>query len=300
MDDTVYENYKRAGKIAADARDFGVTLLKPGARFLDIATAIENKIKENGASLAFPVNISLNSLAAHYSPRHDDQSILKRGDVVKLDVGAHIDGYIADTAITVELETHIYNKMIQASSEALEKAIRVLNVEILLSEVGKIIENAITAYGYKPINNLMGHGLDKYELHSGLSIPNVGAFGGKTKLKDGDVVAIEPFATNGAGHVISGEGSNIYLCNKSLKAKFIRDNKTKLILEKIITNYGTLPFSQRWCHNLIPNGGDIALKKLSFLGLMKHYPQLVEAKGGMVTQKEHTVIIKEDGCKVIT
>jgi len=296
----VYENYKRAGKIAADARDFGVTLLKPGARFLDIATAIENKIKENGASLAFPVNISLNSLAAHYSPRHDDQSILKRGDVVKLDVGAHIDGYIADTAITVELETHIYNKMIQASSEALEKAIRVLNVEILLSEVGKIIENAITAYGYKPINNLMGHGLDKYELHSGLSIPNVGAFGGKTKLKDGDVVAIEPFATNGAGHVISGEGSNIYLCNKSLKAKFIRDNKTKLILEKIITNYGTLPFSQRWCHNLIPNGGDIALKKLSFLGLMKHYPQLVEAKGGMVTQKEHTVIIKEDGCKVIT
>jgi methionyl aminopeptidase len=300
MNDTVYENYKRAGKIAADARDFGITLLKPGARFLDIATEIENKIKENGASLAFPVNISLNSLAAHYSPRHDDQSILKRGDVVKLDVGAHIDGYIADTAITVELETHVYNTMIQASSEALEKAISILNVEIPLSEVGKIIENAINAYGYKPISNLMGHGLDQYELHSGLSIPNVGAFGGKTKLKDGDVVAIEPFATNGAGHVISGEGSNIYLCNKSLKAKFIRDNKTKLILEKIITNYGTLPFSQRWCYNLIPNGGDIALKKLSFLGLMKHYPQLVEAKGGMVTQKEHTVIIKENGCEVIT
>jgi methionyl aminopeptidase len=219
---------------------------------------------------------------------------------VKLDVGAHIDGYIADTAITVELETHVYNTMIQASSEALEKAISILNVEIPLSEVGKIIENTITAYGYKPINNLMGHGLDQYELHSGLSIPNVGAFGGKTKLKDGDVVAIEPFATNGAGHVIAGEGSNIYLCNKSLKAKFIRDNKTKLILEKIITNYGTLPFSQRWCYNLIPNGGDIALKKLSFLGLMKHYPQLVEAKGGMVTQKEHTVIIKENGCEVIT
>ena len=300
MDNTIYENYKRAGKIAADARDFGVTLLKPGTRFLDIATAIENKIKENGARLAFPVNIARNTLAAHYSPRHDDQSILKKGDVVKLDVGAHINGYIADTAITVELETHVYNKMIQASSEALKKAIGILNVETPLSEVGKIIENTITAYGYKPINNLMGHGLDQYELHSGISIPNVEAFGGKTKLKDGDVVAIEPFATNGAGHVISGEGSNIYLCNKSLKAKFIRDNKTKLILEKIMTNYGTLPFSQRWCHSLIPNEGDITLKKLSFLGLMKHYPQLVEAKGGMVTQKEHTVVVKEDGCEVIT
>jgi len=300
MDDTVYENYKRAGKIAADARDYGVTLLKPAARFLDVATEIENRIKENGAGLAFPVNIALNTLAAHYSPRHDDQSIFKRGDVVKLDVGAHINGYIADTAITVEIETHLYNKMIQASSEALEKAIKVLNIEIPLSEVGSIIEKTITAYGYKPINNLMGHGLDRYELHSGISIPNVGVLGGKTKLKDGDVAAIEPFATNGAGHVISGEGSNIYLCNESLKAKFIRDSKTKLLFEKIITKYGTLPFSQRWYRDLIPNGNDVALKKFTFLGLMKHYPQLIEAKSGMVTQKEHTVIIKEDGCEVIT
>jgi methionyl aminopeptidase len=300
MDDTVYENYIRAGKIAADARDYGVTLLKPGARFLDIATQIENRIKKNGAGLAFPVNIALNTLAAHYSPRHDDQSIFKKGDIVKLDVGAHINGYIADTATTVEIETHVYDTMIQASSEALKKAISVLNVETPLSEVGRTIENTITAHGYKPINNLMGHGLNQYELHSGLSIPNIGALGGKIKPKDGDVVAIEPFATNGVGHVISGEGSNIYLCNDSLKTKFIRDGKIKILFEKINTNYRTLPFSQRWCHDMFPNEGDIALKKLSFLGLTKHYPQLVEAKGGMVTQKEHTVIIKEDGCEVIT
>ena len=146
----------------------------------------------------------------------------------------------------------------------------------------------------------MGHGLDQYRLHTGLSVPNVGALGGKKKPKDGDVIAVEPFATNGAGYVTSGEGSNIYLCNDSFKAKFIRDRKTKLLFEKIITNYKTLPFAQRWCNDLFPNGGDIALKKLSFLGLTKHYPQLVEAKGGMVTQKEHTVIVKEDGCEVIT
>jgi methionyl aminopeptidase len=300
MDDTMYENYKHAGKIAADARDYGVTLLKPGARFLDVATEIEIRIKKNGAGLAFPVNIALNTLAAHYSPRHDDQSTFRRGDIVKLDVGAHINGYIADTAITVELETHVYKKMIQASSEALEKAISVLNAKTPLSEIGRTIENTITSYGYKPINNLMGHGLDQYRLHTGLSVPNVGSLGGKKKPKDGDVVAVEPFATNGAGYVTSGEGSNIYLCNDSFKAKFIRDRKTKLLFEKIIANYKTLPFAQRWCNNLFPNGGDIALKKLSFLGLTKHYPQLVEAEGGMVTQKEHTVIVKEDGCEVIT
>lgn len=300
MDDIIYDNYKRAGKIAAEARDYGVTLLKPGARFLDVATEIENRIKKNGASLAFPVNIALNTLAAHYSPRHDDQSIFKKGDIVKLDVGVHINGYIADTAITIELETHIYDTMIQASSEALTKAINLLNLKTHLNEIGRTIENTITAYGYKPIHNLMGHGLNRYVLHSGLSIPNVGTLGGKTKLKDGDVVAIEPFATNGAGYVTSAEGSNIYLCNDSLKAKLIRDSKTKLLFEKISINYKTLPFSERWYYDMFPNRGDIALTKLSFLGLIKHYPQLVEAKGGMVTQKEHTVIVKEDGCEVIT
>lgn len=300
MNDIEYDSYKRAGKIAADAREYGVTLLKPGARFLDIAIDIENKIKNNGADLAFPVNIALNTLAAHYSPRHDDTTIFQKGDIVKLDVGVHINGYIADTAITIELETHAYDTMIKASSEALTKSISILNTETPLSEVGKTIENAITSYGYRPIHNLMGHGLNRYVLHSGVSIPNVGALGGKTKLKDGDVVAIEPFATNGAGYVISGEGSNIYLCNNSLKTKFIRDKKTKILFEKMIINYKTLPFSERSYYDMFPNEGDIALKKLSFLGLIKHYSQLIEAKGGMVTQKEHTVIIKEDGCEVIT
>jgi len=300
MDDAIYAQYKRAGTIAADARDYGVTLLKPGVRLLDVATAVENRITKNGGGLAFPVNIALNTLAAHYSPRHDSQLTFKKGDVVKLDVGAHVNGYIADTAITIELETHAYEMMIKASSEALEKVIHMLSAKTPLMEIGETVEHTITSYGYKPIDNLMGHGLDRFQLHSGISIPNVGSFGGKSKLKAGNVVAIEPFATNGAGHVISGEGSNIYLSNESLKAKFIRDNKIKNMFEKMITHFGTLPFAERWCYDLFPNGCDIALKKLSFLGLTKHYPQLYETKNGVVTQKEHTVIVHEEGCEVIT
>ncbi len=299
MDDEVYEKYKRAGKIAAEARTFGVTLIKPGARILDVATMIEKKIEERGAGLAFTVNIACNSLAAHYSPRHDDLLTFNRGDVVKLDVGAHITGYIADTAITIELDTHRYDTMIRASAEALEQAITVLQSKTPLGDVGKVIEHTITSYGYKPIENLMGHGLARYELHSGLSVPNVGSFNTKIQPKDGDVIAIEPFATNGAGHVISGEGSNIYLCIDTLKTKFIRDSKTKTLFEKIQSHFGTLPFAQRWFHELFPKD-DYAIKKLSFLGAMKQYPQLVEAKGGIVTQKEHTVIVRENGCEVIT
>jgi methionyl aminopeptidase len=300
MDDVIYAQYKRAGTIAADARDYGITLLKPGARLLDVATILEKRIKKNGAGLAFPVNIALNTLAAHYSPRHDDPRVFKKGDLVKLDVGAHVNGYIADTAITIELGTHTFDTMINASSDALEKAIQVISTGTPLREVGEVVEHTITAHGYKPIDNLMGHGLDRFELHSGISIPNVGSLGSKNKFREGDVVAIEPFATNGVGHVVSGEGSNIYLCNESLRAKFIRDNKIKIMFEKMRTQFITLPFAERWCYDLFPNRGDFALKKLSFLGLTKHYPQLLEAKGGMVTQKEHTVIVRKEGCEVIT
>jgi methionyl aminopeptidase len=301
MDDGTYEKYRRAGKIAADARTYGVSLLKPGARFIDVATAVEKKIKGDGGGLAFPVNIARNSLAAHYSPRHDDPLTFKKGDVVKLDVGSHVDGFIADTAITIEIETHQFDSMIKASSEALDKAIHALTTKTQLVEIGEIIENTITSFGYRPIDNLMGHGLDKYELHSGLSVPNVRNIGTKTKPKEGTVLAIEPFATNGAGHVVSAEGSNIYLCTDSLKGKFIRDSKTKLLFEKIKTHFTTLPFAERWCHALSPSfSGDMALKKLAYLGLIKQYQQLIEAQGGMVTQKEHTVIVREDGCEVIT
>lgn len=300
MDNAIYEKYKLAGNIAADARDHGVSLLKPGVRLLDVATDIETRIKHNGAGLAFPVNIALNTLAAHYSPRHDDPLVFKKGDVVKLDVGAHIDGYIADTAITIEIGTHSYEKMRTASSEALEKAIEVLKAGVPLSELGAAVQETITTYGYKPIDNLMGHGLDRYQLHSGLSVPNVKSLGTKMKPKEGDVLAIEPFATDGVGHVISGGGSNIYLCNQSLKAKLIRDSKIKLMYEKMTVQFTTLPFAERWYNELFPNSGDLVLKKLSFLGIIKHYQQLFEAKGGIVTQKEHTVIVKENGCEVIT
>lgn len=299
MDDLIYENYKRAGKIAADARDYGASLIKPGGSVLEVVSLVEKRILEQNAGLAFPVNIARNTLAAHYSPRHDDPLTFMRGDVVKLDVGAHVDGYIADTAVTIEVETHLHDTMIRASAEALEKVIGAINPHLPLSEAGRIVEETIISFGFKPIDNLMGHGLGRYELHSGVSVPNVGSFGGKNTLKEGDVVAIEPFATNGAGHVISGSGSNIYLCKDSMKAKFIREHKTKVMFDKLHAHFGSLPFAQRWFHDLFPKDDNL-MKKLAFLGVMKQYPQLVEAKGGIVTQMEHTVIIRDECCEVIT
>jgi len=300
MDDTIYNKYKKAGAIAAKARDYGVSLIKPGASFLEVANLVELMITKKGVGLAFPVNISINEVAAHFSPRNDDNHVFQKGDVVKLDIGAHIDGHIADTAMTVEVGTNSYYKMIKASKDALEKAISLVKPGIDLSEIGKIVEHTIKLYGYKPIHNLSGHSMDQYELHSGISVPNVSNTQCKIKPKEGDVLAIEPFATNGEGRVISGKGSNIYLCNKSFRSKFIRDKKSKKLFNNLMIGFKTLPFAQRWFKNLLPDSDDLTLKKLSFLGLIKHYPQLIEAKGGIVTQCEHTVIVREKGCEITT
>lgn len=300
MNNEIYECYKRAGTIAADTLHYGATLLKPGVKYEEVASAVESRIKAKGGGLAFPVNIANNFLAAHYSPRLNDPLTFKKGDLVKLDVGAHINGYIADTALTIEIGTTTYTSLIQASSEALDNAIHAMKADVNLSEIGRIIEQTITSHGFQPIENLMGHGLRQYELHSGLSVPNVGRIYSKTKPQEGDVIAIEPFATNGAGHVVSGEGSNIYLCSNSLKTKLIRDARSKQLYQKINTTFKTLPFAQRWCHELMAEGCDVGLRKLSLLGITKQYPQLLEVKKGMVTQKEHTVIVHEDGCEVIT
>jgi methionyl aminopeptidase len=299
MNNEVYDKYSLAGKIAKDARAFGIDLLKTGASFLDIANNVESKILEKGGCLAFPVNISINEIAAHYSPKDDDTKKLNKGDVVKLDIGTHIDGYIADTAVTVEIGNNNFNEMIKASSDALDAAINILKPDISLYEIGKVVQQTIESYDFKPIDNLTGHSMQRYILHAGMSIPNVSDEIYKSKPKVGDVLAIEPFATNGAGHVVSGSGSNIYLCKESFKQRLIRDRNSKIIFEKIKNEFKTLPFAQRWFKKQF-SYSEMSLKKLSFIGLVKHYPQLIDAKKGIVTQKEHTVIVTEDGCEVIT
>jgi len=299
MNEEIYQNYKLAGKIAADAREYGKKLIKPNVALLDIAEKVETKITEQGAGIAFPVNLSINEIAAHFSPRHDDTLVFHEGDVVKLDVGAHIDGYIADTSSTVEVKTHNYEKMITASKEALESAINLIKADVDLTVVGETIEDKINSFGFKSIDNLTGHGLRKYVLHSGVSVPNVGGGFSRVKPKVDDVLAIEPFATNGSGHVISGQGSNIYLYNEGIGTRLIRDQKTRIMLIKMKKRFNGLPFAQRWCAKSIPNC-DRVLQRLSLLQPLKHYPQLIDSGKGIVTQAEHTVIVGEDGCEVTT
>src|SRR3989337_574453 len=209
MDDEVREKLRVAGRIAREAKELGVSLCRDGTSLLDIAERIEAHMRSRGAPPAFPTCISLDQVAAHYSPLHDDRLALRRGNVVKLDLGAQVDGYIADTAVTVEVGTRNWTDLIKASEVALDTAIEVCRPKTPTRLIGAAVERAIESYGFKPISNLTGHTIERYSLHAGKSVPNVGGMGDDV-IEAGDILAIEPFSTNGAGKVEGRKTGNIY------------------------------------------------------------------------------------------
>lgn len=295
MDKEIVGKYRKAGKIAGEAREYGISLVKENTLLLDVAEKIEKYIIEKGAKPAFPVNIGINDVAAHYTPRHDDKSFFRKGDVVKIDVGAHVDGYIGDTAGTVEVGTNRYKNMIKASKEALSVAVELIKPDVGLSVVGAGIETTIRSYNFVSVENLTGHSLKQYRLHAGKSVPNI-SNDVKEKIKKDDVLAVEPFATNGAGRVGGRIMGNIY--RLAMDREPGTENGKKL-LKHIKENFGVLPFAERWCRDKVDNA-EIVLRKLMRAMIITGYPVLREINKGIVTQAEHTVIVTENGCEVIT
>ncbi|EQD26228.1 methionine aminopeptidase, type II, partial [mine drainage metagenome] len=181
----------------------------PGASRRAVAEAIEDLIRSRGAAPAFPANLSRNQEAAHYTPSPDDEARFVEGDLVKVDVGAHLDGRIADTATTVEVgSTHRYDHLIRAVHEAVRAGISRIRADVPVEEISAAIEEAIHRRGVKPVANLTGHTIERYLLHAGTSIPNVRGGPART-LREGEIVAIEPFATNGRGLIENGPFGHI-------------------------------------------------------------------------------------------
>jgi methionyl aminopeptidase len=292
MDD---EEYKKAGKIAARVMEEGLKMIKPGAKLLDVANAIEGLIEENGAKPAFPVNISVNSIAAHYSPDAWDESTFKRGDLVKLDIGVHLEGYIADVAKSKDLGDN--SKLIEASKEALQNAIDAIKPGVMTNEIGAIIEETIEGYGFKPVANLTGHMLTQWNLHGGVVIPNVNTRHGNL-IEEEQVYAIEPFATDGFGRVVDESNAIIfrYIADRPIRMKEARD-----ILKYAKENFGTFPFAERWIANMVPRLKlTQALRQLILAKAFHAYHILREKEHGTVSQAEHTIIVTKDGCEITT
>src|SRR3989344_429457 len=285
------KDWIKAGEIASEALEYGMGLIKKDKSVLEIVESVEAKIFQLGGKPAFPTNISINEIAAHYSPVKDDFSI-KESDIVKLDVGVHINGAIGDNAVTVGNN----KELIEASREALNEAIKIIQIGTKLREIGRVVDKTISSYGFKSIKNLTGHSIDIYEQHAGLSVPNYDD-GSEDKLEKGMIIAIEPFATTGIGLIEEGKESGIFRLEK---VKNVRTDISREILNFIIEEYRTLPFTKRWLLKKFPEFKvNFALNNLQKEGILDQYKQLPERGKGLVSQAEHTLLI-DDKIKILT
>ena len=237
------EEYLKAGKIASEVREMVRVKDWIGKTVYEICEEVEGEIKKRGAKCAFPVNASINEIAAHYTAEPNDPITIKDTDLVKIDLGAQINGYIADTAVTVCYDAQ-FDGLVEAAEEALSNAMSMVKTGVKASDIGRTIETTIKQRGYKPIANLSGHSLDQYTIHAGRSIPNIWSIGGFS-LSDSSAYACEPFVTTeqGGGFVRNGQIKNIFAINSRKKTK---DEQADKLLDFIWENFNMLPFALRW------------------------------------------------------
>jgi len=290
LTDEKFEKHREAGEILAQVRAEATDRVEVGASHLEVAEYAEDRIRELGGEPAFPVNISIDEEAAHATPTPDDDATFGE-EMVNLDIGVHVDGWLADTAVTVDLSGN--PELAEASEEALAAAIEVVEPGVETGDIGAEIESVIDGYGYNPVVNLTGHGLGHWEQHTEPNIPNRAVDQG-VELQPGDVVAIEPFATDGGGKVNEGGHEEIYSLEREAS---VRDRGARQALEQIVEEFKTLPFARRW---LETSRAEMALRRLKQKNVVHGYPVLKEQDGFLVSQKEHTVIVTEDGCEVTT
>ena len=302
------DSYIKAGKIVSKIRTDASKMIKEGCLVLDLVEYVESEILKQNAEIAFPCNVSINEIAAHYTSPANDKTVIHAGDLVKLDLGAMVNGCIADSAVTVMAEGNIDERftqdqinenqeLIEASAAGLEAAIATVRAGVELNKIGAAVHEAINDFDFNPIFNLMGHSLEQYNLHAGISVPNYDN-NDTFKLDEGQAVAIEPFATTGIGHVNDAPGHYIYsyMANKPFRMK-----STQKVLTYIQNNNQYVPFSGRWITDKFgERRGGIALKQLSDAMAIYPYAPLKEKQDCFVSQKEHTLIVEKEGCTVTT
>lgn len=295
MKDPYLNDFIRAGSIASQVRAFGKSLIKPGACYNAVILQIYQKIKELGATAAFPPQIALDDVAAHFLPQ-PGTDIVFSSQLIKLDVGICYQGAIGDCAVTVDLSGK-YQVLIEAAEAALLNAERIIKVGLPIRQIGSCIESTILSFGLKPVKNLSGHGLGYYKIHTSPSIPN---YDDKSTgvIKPGMTFAIEPFSTNGKGMIYEAKEPTIF---SFLQDKAVHSGYAKALIPKIKSFKG-LPFS---LHDLLSEDLSLVEVRLGIHELLASniiagYPPLVEEAHGMVAQAENSVLVDKAGRVIVT
>ncbi|KAM0676905.1 Methionine aminopeptidase 2 [Binucleata daphniae] len=309
----ILDKARRAAEAHRRSRYKAQKYIKPGCSLFELVNMIEDSTRillkgEYNDGIGFPTGINLNDCAAHFTLNPGDKDIiLDKDDVMKVDFGTHVDGFIMDSAFTVAFNPR-YENLLKASKEATEAGIKCLGVDVRVCDIGKVISEVMECYEVeidgktlpvKAISNLNGHSIDQYKVHAGITIPNINN-GDKTRIQEDSFYAVETFATTGKGYVVNGPNCSHYILEECDKP--IRNENSKLVLNTVKKKLKTLPFCARYIDKMVTlkNGSLPAVRTLSLLKHFDPYPPLYDNTGSYSAQFEHTIYLSETEKEVLT
>ncbi|CAK1604086.1 unnamed protein product [Parnassius mnemosyne] len=307
----IYQEIRQAAEAHRQTRKYIREWVKPGMTMIEICEELEatarRLIGEDGlkAGLAFPTGCSRNHCAAHYTPNTGDNTVLEYNDVVKIDFGTHINGRIIDCAFTLHFNPR-YDPLVKGVQEATEAGIKASGVDVRLCDVGAAVQEVMESheveldgqvYQVKPIRNLNGHSIGPYRIHAGKTVPIVKG-GETTRMEENEFYAIETFGSTGRGQVHDDMDCSHYMKNFDQQFVPLRLQSSKVLLNLINKNFGTLAFCKRWLERAGATRYAMALKDLCDKGVVDAYPPLCDIKGCYTAQFEHTILLRPT-CKEV-
>eukprot|EP01133_Synstelium_polycarpum_P005654 gene5654-6524_t len=311
MNAATLNDVRQAAEAHRQVRKYVHSIIKPGLPLLELVESLENAsktlLKANGlkSGIAFPTGLSLNHIAAHWTPSTGDKTVLGYDDVMKVDFGTHVNGYIVDCAFTVNLNPK-FDPLRLAVQDATNTGIREAGIDVRLCDIGAAIQEVMESkeielngktYPIKSVRNLNGHSISQYVIHAGKTVPIVKG-GEQVKMEEGEFYAIETFGSTGRGLVIEDLETSHYMKVHDAPHSTIRLQKSKQLFQHITKNYGTLCFARRWLDQAGEDKHILSLRNLCDLGLVQAYPPLCDIRGSYVAQYEHTLVLRPN-CKEV-
>jgi len=298
MEKSEIDSYVKAGEIAKKTKLYAREIIKKGVKLIDVAEKIDAKILELGGGFAFPVNLSLNEYAAHYTPAPGDETVAE--GILKIDVGVSVDGFIADTAFSMDLtEDGEFKEMIELNEKLAKEVIETVKSGMKVRDIGETVQGVMDGASEKfaVIRSLCGHSIAQYRIHAGLTISN---YRNNNSIVLEDVtIAVEPFVTTGVGDIFEGKGGGIYYLESD---RPVRDRDARKVLEFIKENFGSSNFCARWLNKdgecVVEEGWSttkikFVLGTLVRAGILHEHPILIEKSRAPVSQAENTFVISD-------
>ncbi|KAJ3497501.1 hypothetical protein NLG97_g1857 [Lecanicillium saksenae] len=322
LEDSEFLNdYRKSAEVHRQVRRWVQETVKPGHTLTEIAVGIEDGVRallgnqglEPGASLrsglGFPTGLSLNNCVAHYTPNPGRKdTVLQYDDVMKVDFGVQINGWIVDSAFTMAFNP-TYDNLLAAVKDATNSGIQTAGIDVRICDVSAAIQETMESYEVeirgkvypvKPVRNLCGHDIKHYHIHGQKTIPFV-KHSDETKMEEGEVFAIETFGSTGRGYTREEDGIYGYGLNDDAPSRVnLPLNSANKVFKTVKENFGTLVFARRYLDRLGVDRYVAGLNCLVANGILEAYAPLVDIAGSYSAQFEHTILLRESFKEVIS